>query len=109
MTVATQIRTCRTDTCAAPVPLLLSRHGVCLNHYLDDVFTRVTGALEDCQRGQALDSRTLRWLQAQGDMAVRLLSNGNSEPAGQRSRLLELLLCLGNVQQCVKNRGCPKL
>jgi hypothetical protein len=77
---------------------------MCLDHYLDEAFTGATRALQICQEGQSLDSRTVHWLAAQGDMAVRLLSNASAESSDQRSRLLELLLCLAHVQECCKRR-----
>ena len=88
------------------VPQTLTQQGVCLGHYLDEAFTRVSRALELCRRGQPLDPAVLDWLLEQGDFTVRLLSrNDLMQSSEQRSRLLELLLCLANVQR-VRAASC---
>jgi hypothetical protein len=84
-------------------------HGVCLSHYLDDAFTRVSRTLEICRQGHPLDSGTIDWLVEQGDLAVRLLSQDNLPKfSDQRSKLLELLLCLANVQEYVRHHSVSK-
>jgi len=103
-----QIRMCRTDTCTSPVPSVLVKHGVCLEHYLDDVFTEAAAALQHCQRGRTPDAGKVRWLQAQGDLAVRMLSGNTSDHAEHRGRLLELLLCLAHVHECLKRNACAR-
>jgi len=109
LSVAWQSRACQTAACSAPVPATLIRHGVCLNHYLDDAFTRVARMLELCRQGQPLDSATLAWLTNQGDLAVRLLSqDGMGKPSEERTKLLELLLCLANVQEYVRHHSVSK-
>jgi hypothetical protein len=100
MAAGTQIRACQVGACSDRVPANLVQEGVCLGHYLDQAFARVSAALELRRRDKPLDARTLQWLQQQGDFAVRLLSNRSSNhTAEQRARLLELLLCLANVQE----------
>jgi hypothetical protein len=107
--VARQSRACQTAACSAPVPPGLLRHGVCLSHYLDDAFTRVARTLQLCQQGQPLDSGTLVWLTEQGDLAVRLLSqDALGQYSDQRSKLLELLLCLANVQEYIRHHSVSK-
>jgi hypothetical protein len=82
---------------------------VCLAHYLDNAFARVASALEMRRRGKPLDSSTLDWLQEQGDFTVQLLSKGGHEQnVAERSRLLELLLCLANVQEYTEQSAGPK-
>ena len=104
-----QSRSCQTDACSAPVPATLSRHGVCLSHYLDDAFTRVARTLAICQQGQALDAETVDWLAEQGDLAVRLLSQDRGKKlTEERTKLLELLLCLANVQEYVRHHSVAK-
>ena len=108
MVVSTPVRVCRTDTCSDPVPPVLSRHGICFTHFLDDAFTGATKVLESCQRGLNVSTRTVNWLREQGDLAVKLLSSGSAEEPDERSRLLELLLCLANVQDCLKKQSGVK-
>lgn len=104
MGTASQIRMCRIDTCSEPIPLPLSQQGVCLLHYLDRAFTKVDEALALCQRGGTPDAATLDWLLIQGDFAVGLLSKGTARSSEQRGRLLEFLLCLANVRECMRHR-----
>jgi hypothetical protein len=76
---------------------------------LDDAFTRVARTLEVCRHGQPLDSATLEWLTNQGDLAVRLLSqDGMTKVSDERTKLLELLLCLANVQEYVRHHSVSK-
>jgi hypothetical protein len=104
----TQIRVCHRDACSEPVPAGLAKHRVCLRHYLDDAFTRVSSALQRCRQSQPLDSQTLDWLVAQGDFTVKLLSKAGTQSSEQRTRLLELLLCLANVQEHLRQRPASK-
>jgi len=104
-----QTRACQAAACSAPVPPGLRQHGVCLSHYLDDAFTRVAQTLELCQIGQPLEPETVDWLIEQGDFAVRLLSGGGmAKSSEERAKLLELLLCLANVQEYVRHHSVSK-
>ena len=107
--MARQSRACRTAACSAPIPPGLGRHGVCLGHYLEDAFTRVAQTLELCQQSQPLDSETIDWLIEQGDLAVRLLSEDSmAKLSEERTKLLELLLCLANVQEYLRHHAVSK-
>ena len=105
--VSTQVRACRVGACSAPIPATLLRHGVCLGHYLDDVFTRISAVQERANQNELPDSRTLTWLRQQGDFAVALLSNNSPEITEDRSRLLELLLCLANLHESLRRLQSP--
>ena len=102
MAVTTQVRACRIGACSEPIPLMLSRHGVCLTHYLDEVFTRISAIEERCRHREVPDSRTLTWLTQQGDLAVSLLSGDGPNSSEDRARLLELLLCLANLHESLR-------
>jgi hypothetical protein len=102
--VATQIRVCRIGACSAPSPPALARQGVCLTHHLDEAFTRISAIQELCRHGEAPDSRTLNWLNQQGDLAVTLLSGDGPNSSEERTRLLELLLCLANLHESLRQR-----
>ena len=108
--LSSQNRTCQIDACSERVPVTLVQRGICLRHYLDEAFTRAAAALQTCQKGQPLDSRTLDWLLAQGDFTIRLLSKeSHLQSLEQRSRLLELLLCLTNVQEYVRHHSVSRV
>ena len=103
---STQIRVCQIDACSEVVPIALAPQGICLIHYLEEAFTRVDSALTFCQSGGMPDSSTLDWLLLQGDFAVALLSKKDGvRSSDQRGRLLELLLCLANVRECLRQRA----
>ena len=105
MAVVTQIRVCRIGACSGPIPTALNRQGVCLTHHLDEIFTRVSAVQERCQQGEAPDTRTVNWLSQQGDLAVTLLSGDGATSSEERTRLLELLLCLANLHECLRRRN----
>lgn len=107
MGVITQVRVCRIGACSAPIPPTLTRHGVCLSHYLDEVFTRISAVQERFQQGELPDSRTLNWLTIQGDLAVTLLSGDGPDSSDDRTRLLELLLCLANLHESLRRPQSP--
>ena len=102
MVVATQVRACRVGACSTPIPQTLSRQGVCLTHYLDEVFTRLSAVEERCRQNEFPDARTLTWLRQQGDFAVTLLSGDVPDYSKDRTRLLELLLCLANLHESLR-------
>ena len=100
MATLTQNRMCQIGACSDRVPPTLARQGVCLDHYLDQAFARVASALEQRRKGKTLDASTTEWLQKQGDFTVQLLAEtGPAHTPDERSRLLDLLLCLANVQE----------
>jgi hypothetical protein len=69
----------------------------------------VAQLLEICQEGHPLDSETIEWLIEQGDLAVRLLSQpGMARLSEDRAKLLELLLCIANVQEYVRHHSVSK-
>jgi hypothetical protein len=100
--VTTQVRVCRIGACSTSIPPSLARNGVCLGHYLDEVFTRVSAVQARCEHGELPDARTLAWLGQQGDLAVRLLSGEGPDGSEDRTRLLELLLCLANLHESLR-------
>ena len=105
--VITSVRVCHVGACSAPIPLTLSRHGVCLTHYLDEVFTRISAIQERCRQSELPDSRTISWLTQQGDLAVTLLSSDGPDCSEDRARLLELLLCLANLHESLRRVQSP--
>jgi hypothetical protein len=103
--VATQIRMCRIDACSAPIPSELGARGTCLEHYLNEVFTRVSAIQVCVGQGEAPNSRTVTWLRQQGDLAVRLLSGDGGLAQDDRTRLLDLLFCLTNLHESLRLRS----
>lgn len=106
MALPVSSRACQIDACCERVPATLARQGVCLSHYIDEAFTRTTATLQLCQHGHAVDPRTLDWLLSQGELTVQLLSKESQHHSmEQRSQLLELLLCLTNIQEYLRHHA----
>lgn len=100
------LRSCRVVGCDQGVPPALAHEQLCLDHYLDQAFTRLRGAFEHCHRGQPLDPRTLDWLLAHADYAVQSLAqSGGSRSPTQRVKLLDLLLGLANLQEYLRHHS----
>jgi hypothetical protein len=97
-------RTCHTESCTVEVPEALEKEGLCLDHYLEEAFHKLAVATEDIQRGENIGSQTLEWLLAQVDFAVDCLSREDSivDPE-QRSKLLELLLGVANLNEHLRH------
>ena len=77
-------RSCRVDRCAEGVPPALAAESLCLDHFLDQSFTRADFALDRCQRGESIA--------AKHDLA-------------QQSRILELLLCIANLNDYIAHHS----
>ena len=102
MVVTTQVRVCHIGACSTRIPPILTRQGVGLTHYLDEVFTRISAVQERFRHGELPDGRTLNWLSQQGDFAVTLLSGDGPDFCEDRARLLELLFCLANLHESLR-------
>ena len=97
---------CSKQSCANTIPRSLAEEHLCLDHFLDDAFVRTEFALEKCHSGEKIDSKGLETLLAD---ALAIVSNLDEEPpeknAGQRDRMLELLLLLANVHEYVAHQN----
>jgi hypothetical protein len=99
-------QSCRVTGCDQTVLPALASEFLCLDHFLDHAFSRAGEVLEQCQRSQALDPRTLDWLLAEGRRAVRVLA-GEAGPVNEehREKILELLLRLTNLHEYVAHHS----
>ena len=99
-------RTCQVGACTRSVPARLAQQQTCVSHYLDDAFTKASTALRLCQAGEPVEPELIERLAAHGDIAVDLLAKyDDHQVAEMRARLLELLLCLTNVHQYLRNHS----
>ena len=97
---------CRTEGCTESVLPALSAEGVCLDHYLERVFLRLGIAMEMCQQGRPVESQSLDWLFSQGEFAAGTLASKDSGASSlQRTKLLEVLLCLSNLNEYVRHHS----
>jgi hypothetical protein len=99
-------RVCRIAGCNQQALPDLSAQLLCLDHFLDQTFARATQALELCQQSQPLDPNALEWLLADARVAAQaLVDERDGHEPGQRERLLELLVCLSNLQEYVRHHS----
>ncbi len=99
-------RVCRITGCSQEALPDLTAELLCLDHFLDQTFARAAQALEFCQQTRPLDSKTLEWLLADAHIATQtLVGEPDGHAPGQREKLLELLLCLSNLQEYVRHHS----
>lgn len=102
----TNLRTCRRESCANPIPTGLAGEQLCVDHFLDEAFVRTDNALESCRRGYAMPEEALEWLLSDALAVVRNLEASADVPdPGLRDRMLELLLVLANLQEYVAHHS----
>jgi|HubBroStandDraft_5_1064220.scaffolds.fasta_scaffold774731_1 hypothetical protein len=100
------VMSCAKQPCAKEIPKGLVDERLCLDHFLEVAFQRTEGALEKVHNGQKIDPKGLETLLAD---ALAVVNNLDDEPpvqeAGQRDRMLELLLLLANVHEYVAHQN----
>src|SRR5579862_8895638 len=99
-------RICDSLGCLVQVPESLKKERRCLDHYLEETFSKLAVTTEQFHRGQDIDDQTADWLRSQVDRAVELLTEDPAaENVDQRCMLLELLLGIANLNECVRHNG----
>jgi len=97
---------CRRVQCANPIPAALAAERLCLNHFLDEAFSRADHTLQLCRDGRAINATELEWLLAD---ALAIVNNLDDRAAARnhevRDRMLELLLILANLQEYVAHHS----
>jgi hypothetical protein len=102
------IQTCHAEGCEFQVPGGLAREGLCLDHYLEIAFRRLRDAIERTRMEQEVEGTTLDWLLAQVDFTVQSLAEDDgTQDTNQRTRLLELLLGVANLNEHIRHRAVP--
>jgi hypothetical protein len=103
---AVSVGFCRRVQCANEIPSALAAERLCLNHFLDEAFTRADHTLGLCRDGCAINASELEWLLAD---ALAIVNNLEDESAGSnlelRDRMLELLLILANLHEYVAHHS----
>jgi len=97
---------CRAEGCIKLVSPALLGEGVCMDHYLERVFLQIGMAMETCQQGRPFETGAFDWLLSQGEFAATTLANKNSGATSlHRTRLLEMLLCLSNLNEYMRHHS----
>jgi hypothetical protein len=98
----TLIRTCRSQDCQVEVPEAFGDGSLCLQHYLAEATLRLDAAKNRFSGGLGVDGDELDWLLAQVDFVVETIGDDNlTLDQDQRSELLELLLGIANLNECL--------
>ncbi len=97
---------CRRVECANPIPAALAAERLCLNHFLDEAFTRADHTLGLCRDGRGINASELEWLLADALAIVNNLEDESAESnLDLRDRMLELLLILANLHEYVAHHS----
>jgi hypothetical protein len=99
---------CHRQGCGLQVPSGLEPEGLCLDHYLEIAFQRLRNVSERVHQEQDTDRGTIDWLLAQVDFAVgSLAEQSEMQDTNQRTRLLELLLGVANLNEHMRHTAVP--
>ena len=99
-------RRCRTAGCNEEVQPPLASEGVCLEHFVELVVRRADQVRRQCVQAQPVDAETLDWLLSDAPHVIQSLSNGASPShPGEGEKILELLLCLANLQDYIAHHS----
>lgn len=99
-------RHCRADGCAGLVPAPLASQGVCLDHFVELVVRRADQVRNQCLQSQPVDEKTLDWLLSDARHTTQALSKaGTNGDSGDLGKILELLLCLANLQDYISHHS----
>jgi hypothetical protein len=97
---------CRRTGCPKSIPAALSTLHICLDHFLDDAFTRTDLTFGRCREGRAMNPADVEWLLSDALAIVKNLEEKAADPdPEQRDRMLELLLKLANLHEYVAHHS----
>jgi len=104
--MTTSSDTCHSEGCRIELPAGFSEKGLCLDHYLQAATYKLdVAASRFCSR-EAIDSETLDWLLVQVDFVMEAIGDETSSlNAEQRTRLLELLLGIANLNEYIRRNA----
>lgn len=101
--MTTPSRTCHSAGCGIEVSAVFNDRGLCLDHYLQTVAYKLDASASRFRDGQGIDSDTLYWLLVQVDFVVEAIGDeASSLTPDQRTRLLELLLGIANLNEFIR-------
>lgn len=98
----TLIRTCGFPDCKTEVPEGFGDGSLCLQHYVAEATLKLETAKNRFSSGLGVDGESMDWLLAQVDFIVETIGNEDLVLDDfQRSELLELLLGIANLNECI--------
>jgi hypothetical protein len=102
--MTTPSRKCLIQGCRGEVPKGFGARDFCLDHYLGEVSQRLDVTTERFRRGQVVDDETIEWLLVESNFIVETIDNETLNlGANQRSKLLELLLDITNLNEYIRH------
>jgi hypothetical protein len=96
-------RPCHVAGCNAETLPVLASDGVCLNHFVEMVIERADQVRGSCIESRPVDQKTIDWLVGDARHAAQALSASQTELCNEQ--ILELLLCLANLQDYIKHHS----
>lgn len=96
-------RPCHVAGCSREILSVLTGDDVCLNHFVEMVVAKADQVRGSCVESQLVDQETLDWLLGDARHVARALSA--SQPECSNEQVLELLLCLANLQDYVRHHS----
>jgi len=82
---------------------VLAGDGVCLNHFVEMVVAKADQVRGSCVESLPVDQKTLDWLLGDARHVAQALSASQTECWNEQ--ILELLLCLANLQHYVRHHS----
>lgn len=101
-------RPCHVAGCGGEVLPSLVSSDVCLKHFVQMVVERTECIRDSCLQSQPIDQTTVDWLLGDARHVAQELSASDS--GHHDEQVLELLLCLANLQDYIRHHSlCLKM
>lgn len=94
-------RPCHVAGCKAQVLPVLARDGVCLAHFVERVIECADLVRAGCTGAEPADQEVVDWLLGDARATARALSTAETS----NEQILELLLCLANLQDYIAHHS----
>ena len=95
-------RPCHVAGCGGEILPALAADGVCLNHFVEKVIERADRVRASCVAAEPADPEVVEWLLGDARHVAQALS---ATPNASSEQLLELLLCLANLQDYISHHS----
>ncbi len=96
-------RPCHVAGCTGEILPVLAADGVCLNHFVEKVIARADRVRASCLASEPADPEIVEWLMGDARHAAQSLSAMQNEISNEQ--ILELLLCLANLQDYIAHHS----
>ena len=93
---------CRIEGCGQEVPAALAQDGMCLDHFVDNTYSRARRAVEAVQRELPLTPEAFEWMFEDAKLALKALVRDSAEP--YREGVMELMTSLANVHEYLRQQ-----